>query len=219
MEGARLKYFLLLMALHGSLLVTSTVAGAKVFALPFGFTASATVLSYMCTFIVLDTIAELYGRQFSRLVINLGLVGMAVSALYFELAIWLPPADGWSHQAAFEMVLNSAWRIWLGGWAAYILSQNLDLWSFLKLKDMVWIGRGSLAFRAWLSMLIGQLLDTLVFMTIAFYGVFPLGSAIVGQYLVKVIFATIAAPLVSIGVWIGRDWIEKRLSPQRTSLD
>lgn len=70
------------MTLHGSLLITSTVAGSKLFALPFGLSASATVVSYMLTFVVLDAIAELYGDKLPRLVINLGLVGMALSALY-----------------------------------------------------------------------------------------------------------------------------------------
>jgi len=81
--GRRIKFLLFLMTLHGSLLITSTVAGSKLFALPFGLTASATVVSYMLTFVVLDVIAELYGAEFSRLV-------------------------------------------------AYLASQYLDLWSFLK---------------------------------------------------------------------------------------
>jgi uncharacterized integral membrane protein (TIGR00697 family) len=205
--SSHFKFFLLLMSLHGSLLVTSTVAGSKVFALPYGLSASATVLSYMATFIMLDTIAEIYGRSYSRLVINLGLLGMAVSALYFEFTIRLPPAEFWPHQAAFETVLNSSWRIWLAGWSAYLLSQNLDLWSFLKFKEVAVLNK-SLVLRAWLSMLIAQLFDTLVFITIAFYGVFPLSSAILGQYFVKVIFATFAAPFVSLAVVLGRRWIK-----------
>ena len=119
----RIKFFLFLMTLHGSLLITSTVAGSKLFALPFGLSASATVISYMLTFVVLDAIAELYGAKFSRLVINLGLIGMALSALYFKLTIALPPAGVWPYQQAFETVLGSSWRIWLAGWLAYLASQ------------------------------------------------------------------------------------------------
>ena len=111
--GRRIKFLLFLMTLHGSLLITSTVAGSKLFALPFGLTASATVVSYMLTFVVLDVIAELYGAEFSRLVINLGLIGMALSALYFKLTITLPPAAGWPDQAAFATVFGASWRIWL----------------------------------------------------------------------------------------------------------
>jgi len=202
---SRTKFFLLLMTLHGSLLVTSTIAGAKVFQLPFGLAASATVVSYVLTFVILDTIAELYGRSYSRFVINMGLLGMAVSASYVELAVLLPPAAEWRHQDAFATVLEASIRIWFAGWLAYILSQNLDLWSFLKLKDLT-TGRGGLALRAWLSMLLGQLVDTAVFVTIAFYGIVPLGSVLVGQYMIKVIAATCAAPLVLLAVWIGRKW-------------
>lgn len=200
---ARQKYFLCLMTLHSSLLVTSTLAGSKIFALPFGLTASATVLSYMLTFVILDSIAELYGRIYSRFVINLGLLGMAISAAYFQFAIMLPPAEFWNEQRALEVILGSSWRIWLGGWIAYVLSQYLDLWSFLKLKDMA-RGRGSLVFRAWASMLIGQLIDTSIFITVAFYGTDPVGSIIIGQYLIKVVIATWASPLVWAAVVFGR---------------
>jgi queuosine precursor transporter len=202
----RQKYFLCLMTLHSSLLVTSTIAGSKVFALPFGLTASATVLSYMLTFVILDSIAELYGRIYSRFVINLGLLGMAISAAYFQFAIMLPPAEFWKEQRAFEAILGSSWRIWLAGWTAYLLSQYLDLWSFLKLKDMA-RGRGSLVFRAWASMLMGQLIDTTIFVTGAFYGTDPVGSIIIGQFLVKVAIITCASPLVPVAVVLGRKLI------------
>lgn len=181
------------MTLHGSLLITSTVAGSKLFALPFGLSASATVVSYMLTFVVLDAIAELYGDKLPRLVINLGLVGMALSALYFKLTIALPPAAAWPHQAAFEIVLSSSWRIWLAGWLAYFASQYLDLWGFLKMRDLT-RGKAPLVVRAFVGMLVGQLFDTVVFMTIAFYGSFPLGPAILGQYLVKVAVASPGGP-------------------------
>lgn len=199
----RKKYFLVLMTLHGSLLVTSTVAGSKVFSLPYGFSASATVISYMLTFVVIDTIAELYGRTYSRLVINLGLFGMAVSAAYFQVAILLPPADVWPHQHAFQTVLDSSWRIWLAGWVAYLVSQHLDVWSFLKLGE-VGLGRIPLALRAWIGMLVGQFFDTFIFISIAFFGEFPLGPALIGQYVVKVMVATAGAPLVPLAVSLGR---------------
>jgi uncharacterized PurR-regulated membrane protein YhhQ (DUF165 family) len=50
-------------------------------------------------------------------------------------------------------------------------------------------------------MLVGQLFDTVIFISIAFYGSFPLGPAMVGQYLVKVAVASLGAPLVSLAVF------------------
>lgn len=204
----RIKFLLFLMTLHGSLLITSTVAGSKLFALPFGLSASATVISYMLTFVVLDVIAELYGAKFSRLVINLGLIGMALSALYFKLTIALPPAAGWPHQAAFATVFGSSWRIWLAGWLAYLVSQYLDLWGFLKMRDVTH-GKAPLTIRAFVGMLVGQLFDTVVFVTVAFYGSFPLVPALVGQYVVKVAVASFGAPLVWLAVFLGKRWLSR----------
>jgi uncharacterized integral membrane protein (TIGR00697 family) len=171
--------------------------------LPFGLTASATVFSYMFTFVILDTIAELYGRAYSKFVINLGLLGMAISAIYFEFTIFLPAADFWNEQRALEAILGSSWRIWLAGWTAYLLSQYLDLWTFLKLRDIP-LGRKSIALRAWAAMLVGQLFDTTIFVMLAFYGTDPVGSIILGQFLVKAIIAGLTSPFVSVAVLFGR---------------
>ena len=173
---------------------------------------SATVVSYMLTFVILDTIAELYGAALSRLVINLGLVGMALSALYFNLTIALPPAAAWTHQAAFETVLSSSWRIWLAGWFAYLVSQYFDLWGFLKMRDLTH-GKAPLTLRAFVGMLLGQLCDTAVFVTIAFYGAFPLGPTLLGQYLVKVAVALLGAPLVWLAVIAARRFVGEASNP------
>jgi uncharacterized PurR-regulated membrane protein YhhQ (DUF165 family) len=120
----RLTYLLVLMSIHSALLITSTVAGFKVVALPFGVAASATVPSYMLTFVILDTIAELYGRRYARFVINIGLFGIFLSVIYFQFAILLPPFESWVDQPAVEAVLGSSWRIWLGGWASLPLDED-----------------------------------------------------------------------------------------------
>jgi queuosine precursor transporter len=204
---AKTGYFLFLLTLHSSLLITSTVAGSKLFALPFGFDASATVFSYLLTFVVLDTIAELFGKDYSRRVINLGLIGMAVSAAYFEFASKLPPAPGWHHQEGFEAVVSSSIRIWVGGWTAYFISQHFELWLFLWLRKTAF-GRDSVVFCAWLGLTVAQLLDTAIFVSIAFYGTGLVESTIIGQYLIKLLFSTIAAPLVKFSVAMGRRWTE-----------
>lgn len=204
---SKLKVYLVLLTLHTSLLIASNAAGAKLFALPFGLAASATVISYMLTFVTLDAIAELYGRDSSRFVINIGLASLAVSVLFFQIAIHLPPATGWPDQAAYESTLGASWRIFLGGWMAYMFSQHFDLWSFLALKETRF-GR-SLAVRSWISTIIGQLLDTIIFITIAFWGTFPLAEAIAGQYAIKLAFATLGTPFVILLVRVGRHFIAR----------
>ena len=61
--------------------------------------------------------------------------------------------------------------------------------------------------RAWLSMMFAQLVDTIIFVSIAFYGVVPLWPLIVGQYLIKIVIVTVGTPLVSLSVSVGRSYI------------
>jgi queuosine precursor transporter len=198
-----LRVFVVLLTIHTSLVVASNVAGAKLIGLPLGLAASATVISYMLSFVLLGSIGELFGRTLARLVVNLGLGAMALSVAFFELAIHLPAAGFWTHQAAFEQVLGSTPRILAGGWAAYLLGQHLDVWGFFRLKRTR-LGGERLWLRSWGSTLIGQLVDTAVFITIAFAGTAPLLPAIAGQYLVKLVVASLTTPLIYLAVGWGR---------------
>jgi queuosine precursor transporter len=198
-----IRVFITLTTVHTSLVISSNAAGSKLIALPAGLAASATVISYMLSFVLLGSIAELFGRAYARLVVNLGLAAMAISVAFFELAINLPAASFWTHQDAFEQVLGSTPRLLLGGWSAYLLGQHLDVWGFFLIKRTRF-GGSQLWLRSWGSTLIGQLIDTAVFITIAFAGVVPLLPTILGQYLVKLVIATLTTPLIYAAVGWGR---------------
>lgn len=198
-----IRVFITLTTVHTSLVISSNAAGSKLIALPAGLAASATVISYMLSFVLLGSIAELFGRAYARLVVNLGLAAMAISVAFFELAINLPAASFWTHQDAFEQVLGSTPRLLLGGWSAYLLGQHLDVWGFFLIKRTRF-GGSQLWLRSWGSTLIGQLIDTAVFITIAFAGVAPLLPTILGQYLVKLVIATLTTPLIYAAVGWGR---------------
>ena len=198
-----LRVFVALLTIHTSLVVASNAAGSKLIALPLGLAASATVVSYMLSFVLLGSIGELFGRALTRLVVNLGLAAMALSVAFFELAIHLPAAGFWRHQAEFAVVLGSSPRLLAGGWAAYLLGQHLDVWGFFRLKRTR-LGGERLWLRSWGSTLLGQLIDTAVFITIAFAGTAPLLRAIAGQYLVKLVIASLTTPLIYAAVGWGR---------------
>lgn len=206
-KAKELRLFIYLLTAHTALLITSNAAGAKMIAVPGGLAASATVLSYMFSYVVLASIAELFGRSFSKLVINVGLGAVAGSVLFFELAIALPAASFWPNQDAFETVLGSTWRILAGGWTAYWIGQQIDVWGFFRIRETRW-GAKFLWLRSWGSIAFSQLIDTIIFMTIAFGGVFPLLPAITGQFLIKIIIGTIATPLVYVLVGAGRSYVK-----------
>ena len=198
-----LRVFIALLTIHTALVISSNAAGSKLIALPLGLAASATVISYMLSFVLIGAIAELFGRDYARLVVNLGLAAMAISVAFFELAIHLPAAGFWTQQPAFEQVLGATPRLLLGGWSAYLLGQHLDVWGFFLIKRTRF-GADRLWLRSWGSTIIGQLIDTAVFITIAFYGTAPLLPAIAGQYLVKLVIASATTPVIYAAVGWGR---------------
>ena len=182
-----------LISIHTSLLIASNAGGAKMIAVPGGLAASATVFSYAITFPLCDVINELFGKRAARLAVNVGLVGLVLSVAFFQLSIWAPAADFWKGQEAYVTTLGLGPRILLGGWLSYIIGNHVDVAVFH------WIRRrtGDRAF--WLrknaSTAVSQAVDTVIFMTVAFGGVFPIADAIPGQYLLKLAVAVVCTPL------------------------
>jgi uncharacterized integral membrane protein (TIGR00697 family) len=115
--------------------------------------------------------------------------------------IW-PPASFWPHQQAYETILGSSTRIIVASLIAYLLSQYHDVWAFHIWKRFT--GDRFLWLRNNASTMISQLFDSVVFITIAFYGIMPLLPLIVGQWVVKAGIALLDTPLVYLFVYLVR---------------
>ena len=104
---------------------------------------------------------------------------------------------------AIQLVLGGTWRIWLGGIVAYGVSQTLNVTIFAALKGRE--GSRLLWLRAGAASVLSQIVDTLLFVTIAFYGVFPIANLMAGQMLAKVALSIVVIPAVITGlVALGR---------------
>jgi len=115
------------------------------------------------------------------------------------MAIRLPPAGFWEGQEAFVTIFGSSLRIVLASFIAYILAQNHDVWAYDYLKKLtkgkhLWLRNNA---STWVS----QTIDTIVFVTIAFYGVFPIWNMIWGIVFLKVIIAAIDTPFLYLIRW------------------
>ena len=200
--------YIWLLSLHTSLLIASNAGGAKMIAVFAGLAASATVFSYSVTFPICDVINELYGRRAARQAVNIGLLGLAVSVVFFQLSMAAPPAPFWHGQEAYVATLGLGPRILLGGWLSYVVGNHIDVMVFHKIRQIT--GERYFWVRKNVSTAISQAIDTVIFMTIAFYGVFPIVDAIPGQYLLKLGVAALCTPLSAAAIRFARRYTESR---------
>lgn len=196
--------FVFLCVLMGGALVGSLAVASKIVIL-FGLTASATFLGYALTFTITDVASELYGKDAANKIVLAGFVTTLAGLALFYVALLMPAAPFGASQEAMQGVFGATWRITLGGLSAYLVSQFLDVYLFHKIRHAtngryLWIRNNG-------STLLSQLVDTSIFVIIAF-GVQP--ELILGQYLVKAAVAVLDTPVVyAIVLWARRDFNAK----------
>jgi uncharacterized integral membrane protein (TIGR00697 family) len=189
----------------GSLVLAAILASKIIRAGPL--VVPAGVLAYSLTFIVTDVISEVWGKEKAKSVVLGGFIALILAFVLTNISILWPSAPFWPHQQAFKTILSSSSRIMVASLTAYLLSQYHDVWAFHFWKKVttdrfLWLRNNA-------STVISQLLDSVVFITIAFYGVVPLGSLILGQWVAKVGIALLDTPLVYLVVYL----VRRQLSP------
>lgn len=175
-----------------SLLVANVVAG-KVVDL-FGFIVPAAVVAYGITFLCTDVINEIWGKEQAQKTVKLGLKVQLASLSLILLAIWLPPAIfAVDFNAAFKTVLGQNVRVVFASLTAYYISQYHDVIAFNFWRKRTngkhkWLRNN-------LSTMASQIIDTAIFITIAFWGMVPnLLWMIISQYIIKFIIALLDTP-------------------------
>ena len=185
--------FIFLTVLLGAALSAAIALGGKIVSV-FGFTPAATVIAYSLTFICTDCISELYGKRAANKAVLAGLFAQITAMVLYVSAIHMPSASFWNNQEAFESVLGGSIRITIGSLVAYLASQFHDVWAFHFWRNRTHARH--LWLRNNLSTMTSQLIDTVIFITIAFLGVFPVLPVILGQYVVKLGIAILDTPVV-----------------------
>lgn len=193
LQNRELAPLLLLSALFAAALVTANVISGKIVAVGPLF-VPAGVLAYSITFAVTDTVCEIWGVERARILVRSGFAVLVLVWLLMALALYMPAAPFWQGQAAFSEVLGSTNRIIIASMVAYGVSQSLDVWVFNRLKAIT--SARHLWIRNNVSTLISQSVDTVLFITIAFYGELPLLPLMGGQLAVKYAIALLDTPMV-----------------------
>ncbi|MEA1960179.1 MAG: queuosine precursor transporter [Bacillota bacterium] len=208
-RGISVTFLLITCAFVTCLLITNIVAGRLI---QFGsFTLTGDLFFFPITYIFGDVLTEVYGFKRARLTIWTGFAANLFMALVFMAIIALPYPDFWNDNAAYSTVLGFTPRVVLASLMAYFAGEFSN--SILLSRMKVWTNGKWLWTRTVGSTLVGEGLDTLIFMLIAFYGIFPTSifiSMVLVQYFWKVGYEIAATPLTY--------WIVARLK-QKESMD
>ena len=153
----------------------------------------AAVFIYALTFTLVDLINERLGKQRARQVIYAAFAANVLLAIYCQFAIALPEASGYPDQEAFAGVLGSTWRIVIASLTAYLVASLIDVEVFAWWRQR--FGRYKWA-RVLASNTISTPIDSVLFITIAFGGIYPLLPLIGGQYAVKMGITVLSIPLI-----------------------
>ena len=183
------------MALFVAVLLISNVASTKIMRLgPFTFDGG-TIL-FPVSYIFGDILTEVYGYRRSRRVIWTGFFCTGLMAAVLAIVGALPPAKGWENQSAYRTILGQTPRIVLGSLIAYFAGEFSNSYTLAKMK--IWTGGRWLWTRTIGSTLVGEGVDTLLFVMIAFAGTMPgalLGSIIISNYVFKVGVEAVMTPV------------------------
>ena len=194
-QGGQGKYFDLIGMAFVAVLLLSTIAAQKLFVLG-PLVLPAGILLFPLAYIFGDVLTEVYGYARSRRIVWMGFAMSLLMVITFAIAVALPPAPGWPMQESFAAVLGFVPRIVFASLLAYLCGEFVNSYVLAKLKVRT-SGR-HLWFRTIASTLIGEAVDTSIFMTAAFWGVLPLPvllSAMLSAYLVKVGYEIAATPI------------------------
>lgn len=195
MRGRYSHWFLLVTSIFITCLITSNIIAVKLVNI-FGLILPAAILIFPISYIFGDVLTEVYGYRQARQVIWLGFFCNLIAVVAIWLGQILPAASFWDGQAAYERILGYTPRLLGASFLAYLVGEFANSFVLAKMKIATngrWLWARTIG-----STLVGQGLDSLVFMTLAFIGTIPLtvlAGAIVAQWLSKSVYEAIITPL------------------------
>lgn len=186
-----------LLGLYVAFVLISNIIAYKIASFDLGFItffATSSTLVFSVTFLLTDIVNEKFGRKETHKMIFLAFLTQIAVAAFILIAIYLPPAPFWADQEIFTKILGFAPRIMIASWIAFLISENFDAYVFSWFKTLT---RGKhLWIRNIFSSIPSMSLDTIIFVTIAFYGIQPLIPLMTGVLFLKWIVGIINIPFM-----------------------
>ena len=189
--------FVLLVAIFVACLIAANITAVKLIPLyGWPWPLPAAIVIFPVSYILGDVLTEVYGYRQARLVIWLGFLCNLIVVATIWVALILPAASFWDGQDAYERILGTAPRILLASFLAYLVGEFANAFVLAKMKIATrgrWLWARTIG-----STVVGQGLDSLIFIALAFAGTLPVGALIgmaLTQWLVKSAYEAAATPV------------------------
>lgn len=189
------KFFHLFSSLFVTTLIVSNIIAVKIGDFG-GYFLPVAVVIFPVSYILGDIVTEVYGYAAMRRVIWIGFACNLIAVVTIAVAQLIPPAPFFVGQEAFVTILGSSFRILLASFTAYLVGGFVN--SFIMSKMKIRMKGKKLWARTILSTIVGQGLDSAIFISIAFAGIFTqpeLITVVLTQWAFKVLFEVIATPV------------------------
>lgn len=210
-----LGLFVFVLLYGGMTVLAGVVAFKQVQLWPSNLAVEAGIFAFLLLVVISSTIAQLYGKAMAQKLVWWGFLPLAMSASIIWLVLSLPASPEMlefraTDLAAFETVLGQTPRIMLAGPAAYITSLMLNIWIFDRLRGDGEATATGLMVRGAIASALSQAVDSVIFVTLAFYGQFDITNLLIGQVVAKVTLSIVLVPfLITFGVKAAQ-WLDAR---------
>lgn len=189
------KVFLFLAVLFVSCILISNILASKLISI-FGISMTGGVLVFPISYLLGDIITEIYGFKNSKRIIIYGFICNLIMVILFFIAIKLPYPEYWQNQDAFVTTLSNTPRMLLASFIGYLIGglSNSFVMEYIKNNSKI----KYLWFRTILSTIVGEFLDTSIFLLIGFLGTMEIGNLlfmILCQSLAKILYEVVLTPV------------------------
>ncbi len=180
-----------------SLLISNVIASKQVL-LPFDIVMTGAVFVFPITYILSDLFSEVYGYRWSRLTCYMGFAANLFMVMVFSLIIITPAPSFWTNQEAFQTVLGNTPRILFASLLAFMIGDLINDRVFKRMKEKHPTDHKGFGWRAIISSFVGEVVDSLIFLPIAFLGQMPINNLVVmliAQVLIKTGYEIVILPI------------------------
>lgn len=206
------KKMLIALAIYLTSLFAANTLGLKIMPFFFGSHLSVAVFSFPVVFLMTDVVGQVYGKRIAKLFVLSGFVSTVLFIGYSFLSFAMPwSSEGEWAREGYNLIFGISARIAVASVVAFFIAEYQDVFTFFFFKEKM--GVKSFWVRSNLSNLWSQLLDSTIFMVIAFAGVYStrtLISIIITWWLYKVAMGALYTPFSYVGIYLLREQHEEK---------